>query len=163
VQTGYVLFCATCGSNELDVGYYEDPGGPLILGVECLTCGATGQIEGLSVASLKIRAEKNDELMLAATELKHMAIGAPEGPSDDDVERWAKDMAGEEHREITDLDIKVTRMFLEAFPEALAAEGRAKKKGKRAEYRRIFARGVRKQDKKGVMVPGSNELQIDQT
>lgn len=89
--------------------------------------------------------------MFAALSLKRLATGEPEEkPSDADVERWAKNLADEEHREMTDRDIQNAREFLEYFPEALAAEGnRAKPKGKQAEFRRIYGRVNRKQNQNG--------------
>ena len=80
MKKAYVLFCAECGSPDLSVGYYEDLGGPLVFETECNTCGAAGRLEGLSIASLRVRAEKVDDLMIEAVMAKHVAVGPADRP-----------------------------------------------------------------------------------
>ncbi len=151
MQKVFTLFCAECGSSDLDIGYFEDPGGPLVFETECNLCGATGRLEGLSMASLRLRVEKVDELTLAAVMAKHLAVGKAAPPTDEEILRWVQedpDPETGELREATDINIQAAREFLEGFPEALAVErnraNRAKVSAKRAEFKRINARTKKK-------------------
>ena len=138
MQIGYVLYCAECGESKMEIGYAPGdafPDQPLMLCAHCPQCGSTGWIKGLSVASMKIRAEVNSAQMARAIALKHVALGIPESPSVEDVERWAKRAADEGHREMNAEDRRKAREFLEFFPEVLVAEageGRSESSEKRA-------------------------------
>ena len=125
VQKGYVLYCSECGDSELEISYADGtdfPGQPLMLSVYCPQCDNAGLVRGISVAATKIRAEVNRRQMAEAMALKHLAIGAPAAPTDDEVEAWAKAEL-DDYAEMTADRRRGIREFLEAFPEALVAAG----------------------------------------